>query len=251
MRPGARHARGRRLHRRPGRLRCRTAGSDAVMWPDMMTPWAPAPPDPLRVTILGAFAYAALDLRERINGDCGECRDGELCPDHDQADALASQIENAYMQARHRQRRLVRPRRQADLGDELNDRPRRLPARRDRPVPGRDRHDPRIRQGPRRPGAPVHRGRPQGRHRLRRHPRHQRREIPLAARGAEAAAVVPPRMQLRPRRSGTRRRRAASTASPTAPKSAGASGRQPPSSSPPAKAPPTTTSPSSINPKSR
>ena len=68
------------------------------MWPDMMTPWAPAPPDPLRVTILGALAYAALDLRERINGDCGDCRDGELCPDHAAAGTLATQIENAYMQ---------------------------------------------------------------------------------------------------------------------------------------------------------
>jgi hypothetical protein len=67
------------------------------MWPDMMTPWAPAPADPLRVTILGALAYAALDLRERIAGHCADCGGG-LCPDHASADTLATQIENAYLQ---------------------------------------------------------------------------------------------------------------------------------------------------------
>jgi hypothetical protein len=63
----------------------------------MMTPWAPAPADPLRVTILGALAYAALDLRERIDGDCAGCG-VELCPDHAAAGTLATQIENAYLQ---------------------------------------------------------------------------------------------------------------------------------------------------------
>jgi hypothetical protein len=63
----------------------------------MMTPWAPAPADPLRVTILGALAYAALDLRERIAGDCADCGE-ELCPDHASADTLATQIEHAYLQ---------------------------------------------------------------------------------------------------------------------------------------------------------
>jgi hypothetical protein len=68
-----------------------------MAWPDMMTPWAPAPADPLRVTILGALAYSALDLRERIAGDCDGCGD-DLCPDHASADMLAGQIEHAYMQ---------------------------------------------------------------------------------------------------------------------------------------------------------
>jgi hypothetical protein len=68
-----------------------------MSWPDMMTPWAPDPADPLRVTILGALAYAALDLRERIAGHCADCG-GDLCPDHASADRLAGQIENAYMQ---------------------------------------------------------------------------------------------------------------------------------------------------------
>jgi hypothetical protein len=65
----------------------------------MMTPWdaGPATPDPLRVRILGGLAYSALDLRERIAGDCADCGD-YLCPDHDAADALATQFENAYMQ---------------------------------------------------------------------------------------------------------------------------------------------------------
>jgi hypothetical protein len=63
----------------------------------MMTPWAPAPADPLRVTILGALAYAALDLRERIAGDCRDCGD-ELCADHVDAALLADQVEHAYMQ---------------------------------------------------------------------------------------------------------------------------------------------------------
>jgi hypothetical protein len=70
------------------------------MWPDMMAPWETghAPPDPLRVSILGGLAYSALDLRERIAGDCHDCRDGELCPDHADAADLAAQFENAYMQ---------------------------------------------------------------------------------------------------------------------------------------------------------
>ena len=50
------------------------------MWPDMMTPWAPAPADPLRITILGGLAAAALTCR-----DAGD-------------DDLAGQFENAYMQ---------------------------------------------------------------------------------------------------------------------------------------------------------
>lgn len=69
------------------------------MWPDMMTPWdagRPAP-DPLRVNILGGLAYSALDLRERIAGDCADCG-LDLCPDHAEADALATQFEHAYMQ---------------------------------------------------------------------------------------------------------------------------------------------------------
>jgi hypothetical protein len=55
------------------------------MWPDMMTPWdaGPAAPDPLRVQILGGLAYSALDLRERLAGDCADCADG---------------FEHAYMQ---------------------------------------------------------------------------------------------------------------------------------------------------------
>jgi hypothetical protein len=68
-----------------------------VSWTDMMEPWAPAPADPLRVTILGALAYSALDLRERIAAGCADCGD-YLCPDHNAADTLATQIENAYMQ---------------------------------------------------------------------------------------------------------------------------------------------------------
>jgi hypothetical protein len=58
----------------------------------MMTPWAPAPADPLRVQILGA-----LDLRERLAGDCADCGPG-LCPDHAEAAALADGFEHAYMQ---------------------------------------------------------------------------------------------------------------------------------------------------------
>jgi hypothetical protein len=65
----------------------------------MMTPWdaGHAPPDPLRVNILGGLAYSALDLRERIAGDCRDCG-AELCPDHAAAADLADQFENAYMQ---------------------------------------------------------------------------------------------------------------------------------------------------------
>ena len=70
-----------------------------MSWPDMMTPWdaGPAAPDPLRVNILGGLAYSALDLRERIAGDCHDCGP-ELCPDHAAAADLADQFENAYMQ---------------------------------------------------------------------------------------------------------------------------------------------------------
>ena len=57
-----------------------TGRTDAVSWPDMMTPWAPAPADPLRVTILGGLACAALACR-----DAGD-------------DDLADQFEDAYMQ---------------------------------------------------------------------------------------------------------------------------------------------------------
>jgi len=67
------------------------------MWPDMMSPWAPAPADPLRVNILGAFAYSVLDLRERLAGDCADCGEN-LCPDHAAAADLADQWEHAYMQ---------------------------------------------------------------------------------------------------------------------------------------------------------
>jgi hypothetical protein len=64
----------------------------------MMTPWDAAPArDPLRVRILGGLAYSALDLRERIAGDCADCGP-ELCPDHADAADLAGQFENAYMQ---------------------------------------------------------------------------------------------------------------------------------------------------------
>jgi hypothetical protein len=65
----------------------------------MMTPWdaAPAAPDPLRVQILGGLAYSALDLRERIAGDCADCGEN-LCRDHAEAADLADQFENAYMQ---------------------------------------------------------------------------------------------------------------------------------------------------------
>jgi hypothetical protein len=68
----------------------------------MMTPWdaGHAAPDPLRVNILAGLAYSALDLRERIAGDCADCGD-QLCPDHaDAADLadLADGFENAYMQ---------------------------------------------------------------------------------------------------------------------------------------------------------
>ncbi len=70
-----------------------------MSWPDMMTPWeaGPASPDPLRVKILGGLAYSALDLRERIAGDCADCG-AELCPDHAEAAELADGFEDAYMQ---------------------------------------------------------------------------------------------------------------------------------------------------------
>ena len=70
-----------------------------MSWPDMMTPWdaGPAAPDPLRVQILGGLAYSALDLRERLAGDCRDCGD-KLCPEHADAAALADGFEHAYMQ---------------------------------------------------------------------------------------------------------------------------------------------------------
>jgi hypothetical protein len=68
-----------------------------MSWTDLTSPWTGQPaPDPLRVKILGAFAYSALDLRERIAGHCGDCGT-ELCPDHAAAD-LADGFEHAYMQ---------------------------------------------------------------------------------------------------------------------------------------------------------
>jgi hypothetical protein len=39
------------------------------MWPDMMAPWAPAPADPLRLTILGGLACAALTCHEAGDDD--------------------------------------------------------------------------------------------------------------------------------------------------------------------------------------
>ena len=70
-----------------------------MSWPDMMTPWdaGHAAPDPLRVQILGGLAYSALDLRERLAGDCADCGP-ELCTDHTEAAALADGFEHAYMQ---------------------------------------------------------------------------------------------------------------------------------------------------------
>lgn len=67
------------------------------MWTDMTWDAGPAAPDPLRVKILGGLAYSALDLRERIAGDCAGCG-AELCPEHADAADLADQFENAYMQ---------------------------------------------------------------------------------------------------------------------------------------------------------
>ena len=54
-----------------------------MSWPDMMTPWAPAPADPLRLTILAAPADRA--DRALTYRDAGD-------------DDLASQFENAYTQ---------------------------------------------------------------------------------------------------------------------------------------------------------
>lgn len=51
-----------------------------MSWPDMMTPWAPAPADPLRLTILGGLASAALTAR--ADGDTD----------------LAGVFDDAYMQ---------------------------------------------------------------------------------------------------------------------------------------------------------
>jgi hypothetical protein len=65
----------------------------------MMTPWdaGHAAPDPLRVRILRGLAYSAVDLRERISGDCRDCG-GEPCPDHAAAADLATEFEDTYMQ---------------------------------------------------------------------------------------------------------------------------------------------------------
>jgi hypothetical protein len=69
-----------------------------MSWTDLMSPWTGQPaPDPLRVKILGAFAYSVLDLRERIAGDCADCGE-ELCPGHAAAADLADGFEHAYMQ---------------------------------------------------------------------------------------------------------------------------------------------------------
>jgi hypothetical protein len=64
-----------------------------------MMPGGPATPpaDPLRTVILGGLAYSALDLRERITGDCADCG-STPCPDHAEAADLADRFENAYMQ---------------------------------------------------------------------------------------------------------------------------------------------------------
>lgn len=68
-----------------------------MSWPDMMTPWTGETPDPLRVTILGGLAYAALACRDTSH--CVSCLDGgQPCPDHAADAALASTFENAYMQ---------------------------------------------------------------------------------------------------------------------------------------------------------
>jgi hypothetical protein len=40
-----------------------------VSWPDMMTPWAPAPADPLRLTILVGLACTALACRDAGDDD--------------------------------------------------------------------------------------------------------------------------------------------------------------------------------------
>jgi hypothetical protein len=62
----------------------------------MLTPWAPAPADPLRLTILAALADRALALRE--HGPCADCSDKEPCPDYTADADLAAQFENAYLQ---------------------------------------------------------------------------------------------------------------------------------------------------------
>ena len=59
-------------------------GGDPVSWPDMMTPWAPAPADPLRVTILAALADRALTLRDGVSRAvfCADCEPDRICADH-------------------------------------------------------------------------------------------------------------------------------------------------------------------------
>jgi hypothetical protein len=69
-----------------------------VSWTELMPGGPGTPPaDPLRTIILGGLAYSALDLRERIAGDCADCGP-ELCPDHAEAAGLADGFEHAYMQ---------------------------------------------------------------------------------------------------------------------------------------------------------
>ena len=64
-------------------------------WPS--GPARPAASGPLRTTILGGLAYSALDLRERLAGDCAGCG-AEPCPGCAEAADLAGQFEHAYMQ---------------------------------------------------------------------------------------------------------------------------------------------------------
>lgn len=68
------------------------------MWPDMMTPWAPEPADPLRELIRDHLARIITEfLLETI--DCAGCRkDAVSCPAH-QADALlAEDCRAVYLQ---------------------------------------------------------------------------------------------------------------------------------------------------------
>ena len=68
-----------------------------MSWTDMTWDAGHAPPDPLRVRILGGLAYSVLDLRERLAGHCEWCGEN-LCPDHAAAADLADGFEHAYMQ---------------------------------------------------------------------------------------------------------------------------------------------------------
>ena len=91
-----------------------------MSWPDMMTPWETghAAPDPLRVSILGGLAYSALDLRERIAGDCADCGDGTL-PRPRRRRRPRHPVRARLHAGRRRHPRMVRPRREAHIGDEL------------------------------------------------------------------------------------------------------------------------------------